>query len=75
LTVSAAFRMFRQRSPVSVADGDVARHSVVRVADEVVIALMATTAGVDYEEASRDAVTMVVQNFTSSATVKRFSTF
>lgn len=38
------------------ADDDVARYTVVRVADEIVIDLMAKACGVDYDEARRDAM-------------------
>jgi hypothetical protein len=40
--------------------GDVAKYIVVRVADEVVVDLMRSAAGIDYAEASQDVVTMEV---------------
>ena len=40
-----------------VADDDVAKYTVVRVADEIVVGLMARACGLDYAEASRDART------------------
>jgi hypothetical protein len=41
-----------------VADDDVQRHVVVRVADEVVVVLMGRACGLSYAEASRDAETL-----------------
>lgn len=37
--------------------GDVAKYFVVRVADEIMVDLMASASGIDYEEASRSIVT------------------
>ena len=54
-----ALQILEDNAVSQVADGDVARYSVVRVADEIVVDLMAAACGVDYAEASRDAVTMV----------------
>lgn len=53
--VRAALQILEDSAVNDVADGDVARYSVVRVADEVVVDLMAVACGVDYAEASRDA--------------------
>ncbi|MCB1228963.1 MAG: nucleotidyltransferase [Verrucomicrobiae bacterium] len=36
--------------------GDVAKYTVVRVADEIVVDLMRSACGIDYEEASKDIV-------------------
>jgi predicted nucleotidyltransferase len=54
-----ALQILEDNAVSEVADGDVARYSVVRIADEIVIDLMAAACGVDYAEASLDAVTMV----------------
>lgn len=54
-----ALQILEDKAVSEVADGDLARYSVVRVADEIVVDLMAAACGVDYAEASRDAVTMV----------------
>jgi hypothetical protein len=43
-----------------VADTDVSRYTVVRVADEVVVDLMAQACGVEYAEAERDAERLTV---------------
>jgi hypothetical protein len=43
-----------------VADTDVARYTVVRVADEVVVDLMALACGIDYDNAAADAVTITI---------------
>jgi hypothetical protein len=54
-----ALQILEDNAVREVADGDVARYSIVRAADEIVIDLLAAACGVDYAEASRDAVTMV----------------
>lgn len=41
--------------------GDLAKHIVVRVADEVVVDLMRSAAGIDYAEAAQDVVVHEVQ--------------
>ena len=56
--VRAALQILEDNAVKEVGDDDVARYSVVRVADEIVVDLMAKACGVDYAEASRDAVTM-----------------
>ena len=40
--------------------GDVAKFTVVRVADEIVVDLMASASGITYAEASRDVVTVEI---------------
>jgi hypothetical protein len=57
--IRAALQIFEDKAVNDVADGDVARYSVVRIADEIVVDLMADACGVDYAEASQDAVTVV----------------
>jgi predicted nucleotidyltransferase len=52
--VKQALRILEDHAVDEVADDDVARYSVVRVADEVVVDLMATACGVDYAAASAD---------------------
>jgi hypothetical protein len=54
--VREAFQILEDKAVSDVADDDLARYSVVRVADEIVVALMARACGVDYADASRDAV-------------------
>lgn len=54
--VRSALRILEDRAVDQVADDDVTRYSVVRVADEIVVDLMARACGIDYAEASRDAV-------------------
>jgi predicted nucleotidyltransferase len=54
--VREALQILEDKAVNEVADGDVSRYSVVRVADEIVVDLMARACGVDYAEASRDAV-------------------
>jgi hypothetical protein len=43
-----------------VADDDVARYTVVRVADEVVVDLMAKACGIDYNAAAEDVESLVI---------------
>lgn len=52
--VKQGLRVLEDRAVEEVADEDVARYAVVRVADEVVVALMARACGIDYETAARD---------------------
>ncbi len=54
--VRDALQILEDKAVDEVADDDVSRYSVVRVADEIVIDLMARACGVDYADASRDAV-------------------
>jgi hypothetical protein len=56
--VREALRILEDKAVDDVADDDVARYSVVRVADEIVVDLMARACGVDYADASRDTVTI-----------------
>jgi hypothetical protein len=53
--VRDALQILEDKAVNEVADDDVGRYTVVRVADEIVIDLMAKACGVDYD-ASRDAV-------------------
>ncbi|MEO8678465.1 MAG: hypothetical protein ABI665_05430 [Vicinamibacterales bacterium] len=57
--VRQALQILEDKAVNDVADEDVARYSVVWVADEIVVDLMAKACGVDYADASRDAVEMV----------------
>lgn len=50
-----ALQILEDKAVDDVADDDVARYSVVRVADEIVVDLMAKACGVDYADAIRDA--------------------
>ena len=52
--VKQALRILEDKAVDDVADDDVARYAVVRVADEVVVDLMAVACGVDYAEAAKD---------------------
>jgi len=56
--VRDALQILEDKAVNEVGDDDVARYSVVRVADEVVVDLLAAACGVDYEDARRDAVTL-----------------
>jgi predicted nucleotidyltransferase len=58
--VKQALRILEDRAVDEVEDTDVARYTVVRVADEIVVGLMARACGVDYAEAARDAVSLTI---------------
>ena len=53
--VKLALRILEDHAADQVADEDVARYAVVRIADEVVVDLMARACSIDYETAARDA--------------------
>jgi hypothetical protein len=57
--VRQALQILEDKAVNDVGDEDVARYAVVRVADEIVVDLMASACGVDYADASRDAVQML----------------
>jgi hypothetical protein len=52
--VKQGLRILEDRAVDEVADSDVARYAVVRVADEIVVDLMARACGIEYAEAARD---------------------
>jgi predicted nucleotidyltransferase len=56
--VKQALRVLEDHAADDVEDDDVARYTVVRVADEVVVDLMATACGIDYAAAASDARTV-----------------
>jgi hypothetical protein len=60
--VRRALQVLEDKAVNDVADDDVARYAVVRVADEIVIDLMAIACGVDYADAQRDAITISFDN-------------
>lgn len=53
--VKRGLSVLADNAAADVADEDVRRHVVVRVADEVVVDLMGRACGLDYAEAARDA--------------------
>ena len=55
-----ALRVLEDHAVDDVADDDVARYSVVRVADEVVVDLMAKACGVDYAAATKDVEALTI---------------
>ena len=59
--VRTALSILEDKAVNEVEDDDVRRYTVVRVADEFVIDLMALACGVDYAEALKDAETIDVQ--------------
>ena len=54
-----------------IADDDVARYTVVRVVDEVVVDLMATACGVDFNEAARDVQPITIGGVSIPVAVSR----
>ena len=54
ILVKQALRILEDQAAAEIGDDDVARYTVVRVADEVVVDLMAKACGVDFNEAARD---------------------
>lgn len=56
--VKRALSVLADNAAAEVADDDVQRHVVVRVADEVVVDLMGRACGLSYVEAARDAETL-----------------
>jgi hypothetical protein len=56
--VKRALSVLADNAAAGLADDDVQRHVVVRVADEVVVDLMGRACGLSYTEAARDAETL-----------------
>lgn len=56
--VKTALSILADRAVLEVQDDEVAKYAVVRVADEIVVDLMARACDVTYEDAIRDAVHM-----------------
>lgn len=73
--VRQALRILEDRAVDEVADTDVARYTVVRVADEIVVDLMALACGIDYDSAAKDATSVTIDGVTiplaSAATLIR----
>jgi len=58
--VKQALRVLEDHAVDDVAETDVARYTVVRVADEIVVDLMALACGIDYADAVRDVTTVTI---------------
>jgi predicted nucleotidyltransferase len=58
--VKEGLRILEDRAVDEVADTDIGRYAVVRVADEIVIDLMALACGIDYSEAAQDSERLTV---------------
>lgn len=56
--VKRALSVLADNAAAEIADDDVQRHAVVRVADEVIVDLMGRACGLSYAEAARDAETI-----------------
>lgn len=59
--VYQALEVFPDKAVRELDPGDVAKHTVVRVADEVVVDLMRSACGIEYAEAAEDTVLRDVQ--------------
>jgi Nucleotidyl transferase of unknown function (DUF2204) len=58
--VKSALRVLADHAADEIAETDVARYTVVRVADEIVVDLMALACGIDYSVAARDSRTLTI---------------
>jgi hypothetical protein len=58
--VKGGLRILEDHAVDEVADTDVAHYTVVRVADEIVVDLMALACGIDYDDAVRDATSLTI---------------
>ncbi len=58
--VKAALRVLEDHAADDVANDDIARYTVVRIADEIVVDLMGAACGVDYATAAKDAQTITI---------------
>ena len=58
--VRQALQILEDHAVNEVADDDVQRYTVVRIADEIVVDLMALACGIDYASAARDAETLTI---------------
>ena len=61
LGVFRALESLPDKAVLHLDPGDVAKYTVVRVADEIVVDLMKSASGIDYAEASKDVVIREVQ--------------
>jgi hypothetical protein len=59
--VYRALEVFPDRAVRALQPGEVSQYGVVRVADEVVVDLMKSACGIEYDEAARDVVVREVQ--------------
>jgi hypothetical protein len=59
--VKQALRILEDHAVDDVADTDVARYAVVRVADEIVVDLMALACGISYSDAVTDSHSLTIQ--------------
>ena len=62
--VKRALQVLEDHAADQVADTDVARYTVVRIADEIVVDLMGRACGIDYTEAKTDVETMNIGDVT-----------
>ena len=59
--VFKSLEIFPDKAVLQLDPGDVAKYTVVRVADEVLVDLMQSACGIDYAEAAKDVVIREVQ--------------
>ncbi len=60
--VFKALETLPDKAVLALQPGEVEKYTVVRIADEIVVDLMKSASGIDYEEASKDVVIRVVQD-------------
>lgn len=59
--VFKALESLPDKAVLELQPGEVGKYTVVRVADEIIVDLMKSASGIDYEEASKDTVIRMVQ--------------
>jgi hypothetical protein len=59
--IKRALRILEDHAVDEVADTDVARYAVVRVADEIIVDLMARACGIDYSDAVKDSRSLAIE--------------
>jgi hypothetical protein len=62
--IKQALRVLEDHAIDQVADTDVGRYTVVRIADEIVVDLMALACGIDYTNAAEDATAVTINGVT-----------
>jgi len=60
MRVKRALRVLEDHAVDEIAETDVAKYVVVRVADEIVVDLMAPACGIDYADAAKDVATLTI---------------
>jgi hypothetical protein len=69
--IKSALSILEDNAAAEIVESDLARYTVVRVADELLIDVMAEACGVSYMDASQDSETVVVQGTSVPRASKR----